>query len=137
MRRTLAHSHTSSVIAERARALRSFPTLSELKLWQELKGKRQGVAFRRQYPVGRYVADFAAPSVRLIVEVDGGYHARRARADARRDRARRACRLARAAARGRAGRAAVAGGAGAGTRSARARGVKRECHRAGARNLRR
>jgi very-short-patch-repair endonuclease len=36
--------------------------------------------------VGRYIADFAAPSVRLIVEIDGGYHARRVVADARRDR---------------------------------------------------
>jgi very-short-patch-repair endonuclease len=35
--------------------------------------------------VGRFIADFAAPSVRLIVEVDGGYHARRTRADAARD----------------------------------------------------
>jgi very-short-patch-repair endonuclease len=30
--------------------------------------------------------DFAAPAVRLVVEVDGGYHAGRVRADARRDR---------------------------------------------------
>jgi very-short-patch-repair endonuclease len=36
--------------------------------------------------VGRYIADFAAPSVRLIVEIDGGYHAQRVVADARRDR---------------------------------------------------
>lgn len=34
----------------------------------------------------RYIADFAAPSVRLVVEVDGAIHARQRAADARRDR---------------------------------------------------
>ena len=33
----------------------------------------------------RYIADFCAPAACLVVEVDGGYHARRNRADARRD----------------------------------------------------
>jgi very-short-patch-repair endonuclease len=44
--------------------------------------------FRGQVVVlGRYVADFLAPTVKLVVEVDGSYHARRAAADARRDEA--------------------------------------------------
>jgi len=44
------------------------------------------VQFRRQVPVaGRFIADFLAPSIALIVEVDGGYHSRRRVADARRD----------------------------------------------------
>lgn len=57
-------------------------------MWQVLRGSRLGVAFRRQVPVGRYIADFLAPSIKLIVEVDGGYHAGDAmvRGDARRDR---------------------------------------------------
>ncbi|MGC4070817.1 MAG: DUF559 domain-containing protein [Polyangiaceae bacterium] len=37
-------------------------------------------------PIGRYIADFAAPSVNLIVEVDGACHQQRKAADARRDR---------------------------------------------------
>ena len=37
--------------------------------------------------VGEFIADFAPPAARLLVEVDGGYHAERVRADARRDRA--------------------------------------------------
>jgi very-short-patch-repair endonuclease len=46
------------------------------------------VQFRRQVPLlGRYVVDFHASSVGWVVEVDGGYHRDRARADARRDRA--------------------------------------------------
>ena len=37
--------------------------------------------------LGRFIGDFVAVSARLVVEVDGGYHARRRAADARRDRA--------------------------------------------------
>ncbi|MBN1608260.1 MAG: DUF559 domain-containing protein, partial [Polyangiaceae bacterium] len=44
-------------------------------------------AFRRQTVIGEYVVDFVAPAARLVVEVDGGSHVGRARADARRDRA--------------------------------------------------
>ena len=40
-----------------------------------------------EVPVGaRFIADFCAPSIKLIVEVDGGYHSRRRAADASRDR---------------------------------------------------
>jgi very-short-patch-repair endonuclease len=66
--------------------MRSAPTTTEALLWRTIRGSQLGVAFRRQVPVGRFIADFAAPAVRLVVEVDGGYHALRARADARRDR---------------------------------------------------
>jgi very-short-patch-repair endonuclease len=46
-----------------------------------------GIAFRRQVPLGgRFIADFVAPSARLVVEVDGPCHKSRSRADARRDR---------------------------------------------------
>ena len=53
---------------------------------RQLSGSKLGVAFRRQVPVGRYIADFMAPSLRLIIEVDGGYHRQRVVADARRTR---------------------------------------------------
>ncbi len=84
-RRTQAR--RAAVLAQRASEMRALPTWGEARLWRELRGSRLGVAFRRQLVVGRYIADFAAPSVRLVVEVDGGYHAERARQDARRDRA--------------------------------------------------
>ena len=64
--------------------MRLHPTPSEYALWQALRGGRLGVAFRRQVPVGRYIVDFLAPRERLIVEVDGGYHAERVAADGRR-----------------------------------------------------
>ncbi len=74
------------VFAERALGMRRAPTPSEARLWEELRGSRLGVAFRRQAVVGEFIVDFLAPRVRLVVEVDGGYHADRERADARRDR---------------------------------------------------
>jgi very-short-patch-repair endonuclease len=74
------------VLAHRAAAMRSAPTTSEAILWTALSGSRLGVGFRRQLVLGQFIVDFAAPSARLIVEVDGGYHARRTRSDGRRDR---------------------------------------------------
>ncbi|MGH7602927.1 MAG: DUF559 domain-containing protein [Gemmatimonadaceae bacterium] len=51
-----------------------------------MRGRKLGVEFRRQVPLlGRYVVDFFAREVGLIVEVDGGWHAELERADARRD----------------------------------------------------
>jgi very-short-patch-repair endonuclease len=67
--------------------MHSAPTPSEQALWAMLRGKQLGVWFRRQVPLGRFIADFAAVGARLVVEVDGGYHADRRAADARRDRA--------------------------------------------------
>jgi leucyl-tRNA synthetase len=55
-------------------------------LWEELRGRKLGVTFRRQVVVGEYVVDFLAAKVRLVVEVDGGWHRGRERADARRVR---------------------------------------------------
>jgi len=61
-------------------------TPSELRLWSALRARQSGVLFRREVPLaGRYIVDFCAPSLRLVVEVDGACHALRPRADARRD----------------------------------------------------
>ncbi len=79
--------HRRSVLAGRAAEMRAAPTSTEALLWSRLSGSQLGVGFRRQLVIGDFIADFAAPSRRLVVEVDGGYHARRADADARRDRA--------------------------------------------------
>jgi very-short-patch-repair endonuclease len=81
-------SHRSAVLAARAASMRSAPTTSEALLFEAVRAQKLGVAFRRQVPLcGRYIADLYAPSVRLVIEVDGGYHAQRGRADERRDRA--------------------------------------------------
>ena len=72
---------------ERARELRRVSTDAERKLWQTLRDRRlAGVKFRRQVPVGPYVADFVCWDAKLIVELDGGQHADRSTQDERRTR---------------------------------------------------
>ena len=79
------NSARSALLEERARVMRAAPTLSEALLRHHLSARRLGVAFRRQVVLGQYIVDFLAPSCRLVVEVDGAYHARRCRAETRRD----------------------------------------------------
>ena len=73
-------------LTKAARKLRSQMTDAERKLWFALKDRRfQSFKFRRQVPIGPYVADFLTDESRLVVEMDGGQHADSAR-DAERDR---------------------------------------------------
>jgi very-short-patch-repair endonuclease len=57
------------------------------KIWQRLRAHRfQGLSFRRQFPVGPFIADFVCLEARLVIEIDGGQHASdEAAYDARRD----------------------------------------------------
>src|ERR1700687_1025841 len=58
-----------------ARRLRAKQTGAELRLWKQIrKLETEGTHFRRQVPIGSYVADFACMAVRLIIEVDGSHH---------------------------------------------------------------
>jgi very-short-patch-repair endonuclease len=62
------------------------PTMAESALWKLLRDRRMGAAkFRRQMPIGPYVADFCCPALKLIIELDGGVHDLRTVSDARRD----------------------------------------------------
>ena len=82
-----SNSKSAARLERFARQHRSSLTESEAPLWSALNAGQLGVCFRRQVPVGaHFIADFCAPSIKLIVEVDGGYHARRRSADASRDR---------------------------------------------------
>ena len=58
-----------------ARNLRKQMTEPEQQLWTVLR-KRQldGYRFRRQTPLGRYIADFVCLEARLVIELDGDYH---------------------------------------------------------------
>jgi len=85
---TRGSAHRERVLEERADEMRRAPTASEARLFEAVRGGRLGVGFRRQVPLlGRFIADLFAAEVRLVVEVDGGYHEQRQRADERRDRA--------------------------------------------------
>ena len=61
---------------DRARALRGNMTHPERALWKELRDYKLGWRFRRQFPIPPYIVDFACIEARLIIEVDGGQHAR-------------------------------------------------------------
>jgi len=86
MRHSGHRPQSSPLVELRARQMRSWLTPSEQALWELIRGRRLGVQFRRQVAIGRFIVDFLAPAKRLVVEVDGGYHAQRVAADARRDR---------------------------------------------------
>lgn len=59
----------------RARALRQSAALAERRLWKALRdGRLDGLKFRRQHPIDRFVVDFACEALRLVIEVDGGVH---------------------------------------------------------------
>ena len=49
-------------------------TESETLLWNALRKEIQGCKFRRQHPIGDYIADFICLSEKIVIEVDGGYH---------------------------------------------------------------
>ena len=61
--------------ARRARRLRRDATEAERLLWRALCAMQLPVKVRRQHPIGRHIADFAVPSRKLVIEVDGGQHA--------------------------------------------------------------
>src|SRR5262249_28586808 len=58
-----------------ARRLRLNQTNAEERLWRKLRHwPMQGTHFRRQVPIGPYIADFACMAARLVIEVDGSQH---------------------------------------------------------------
>lgn len=57
--------------------LRRDQTRAEQKLWSRLRDRRlSGYKFRRQVPLGRFIVDFSCYDARLVVELDGGQHAK-------------------------------------------------------------
>jgi len=58
-----------------ARRLRAKSTETEILLWKRLRAiETEGTHFRRQVPIGPYVADFACMAARLVIELDGSQH---------------------------------------------------------------
>ncbi len=59
----------------KARNLRKNMTEAERRLWQQLRAlKSDGFHFRKQAPIGSFIADFCCHGVKLVIEVDGGQH---------------------------------------------------------------
>jgi very-short-patch-repair endonuclease len=84
----MPHNEVGKIQRDRTKHLRRAMTRAETLLWRHLKANRLGgLGFRRQSPMGNYIADFVSHSCRLIVEVDGESHdfEERVRHDKRRD----------------------------------------------------
>jgi very-short-patch-repair endonuclease len=59
-----------------ARRLRRSQTDAERVIWFRLRDRRlNGLKFKRQVPIDKYIADFCCAEARLIIELDGGQHA--------------------------------------------------------------
>jgi very-short-patch-repair endonuclease len=70
---------------QRARILREQSTEAEKKLWRILRNRQlDGIKFRRQAPIGPYIADFLAVDALLFIELDGGQHSDQADYDGKR-----------------------------------------------------
>jgi very-short-patch-repair endonuclease len=58
-----------------AKRMRREPTAAEARFWHYAKGRGLGgLKFKRQVPLGPYIADFLCAEHKLIVEIDGGQH---------------------------------------------------------------
>jgi len=59
----------------KAQFLRDNMTDAEKLLWEKLEdNKLKGLKFRRQHPIHIYIVDFYCHKLKLIIEIDGGYH---------------------------------------------------------------
>jgi adenine-specific DNA-methyltransferase len=65
----------NQTIQTRARELRANQTAAERLLWNHLRNRQViNLKFRRQHPIGQYIADFYCAEAKLIVEIDGDTH---------------------------------------------------------------
>ena len=65
----------SEEVVARARDLRKRMTEAEELLWSNLRDKKlDGLKFRRQHPIWRFIADFYCHKAKLVIELDGGIH---------------------------------------------------------------
>jgi very-short-patch-repair endonuclease len=71
----MPHAVVSKQQRSRAKLLRNTMTRAETLLWRYVKaGRIDGLAFRRQVPMQKYIADLVCHSRRLVVELDGESH---------------------------------------------------------------
>lgn len=69
-----------------AKKLRYESTEAEKLVWRYLRARRlDGLKFRRQHPIGGYIADFVCLENRIIIEIDGGQHANEKNKDRERE----------------------------------------------------
>ena len=59
---------------QRRKDLRNNCTKEEKIIWNAIRKNQLEIKFRRQYGIGHYVVDFCAPTIKLIIEIDGESH---------------------------------------------------------------
>ena len=73
------------LLLERARSMRHLAAPAETKLWSCLRNRQLGgMKFRRQFPIGPFIADFACIEQHVVIELDGDSHALQLKYDAER-----------------------------------------------------
>jgi very-short-patch-repair endonuclease len=66
---------SSNLIFSRAKDLRNEMTETEQILWKKLRNRKvRNYKFRRQHPLGQFIANFYCHEARLVIEIDGGIH---------------------------------------------------------------
>ncbi len=67
--------HYDPKLKQRSRDLRNNSTLSEVLLWNQIKGRKmKDYQFMRQKPIGNYIVDFYCSQLKLVIEIDGDSH---------------------------------------------------------------
>ena len=78
--------HSPRYVVDISRKLRLEMTEAEKILWPRMNNKQlDGLRFRNQHPIGRYIADFYCHEIQLVIEIDGGIHNERKEYDSYRD----------------------------------------------------
>lgn len=62
------------IVFENAKQLRNTMTDAETVLWMQVRNGISGCKFRRQHPIGPFIADFYCHKAKLVVEIDGTIH---------------------------------------------------------------
>lgn len=78
--------HLTKEKLQRSRELRREMTPAEKILWEELRGSKLGVRFRRQQVIQGFIVDFYCHKSALVIEVDGDVHDLQKEEDERRDK---------------------------------------------------
>ena len=69
------HKGAIGKLFEYSRELRQVSTDAEKLLWAELRNRKlNGLKFRRQHPIDKYIADFYCHERKLVIELDGAIH---------------------------------------------------------------
>ncbi len=80
------YDYSPRYIIKLAQTMRKEMTDAEKVLWSKLSKKQlNGYKFRKQHPIGRYIADFYCHDFKLIIEIDGDIHNKRKEYDKNRD----------------------------------------------------